>query len=134
MVHALAILLTSSLVVSVPYLVSGRMTPGDGLPRCYYGLIGILPVGAFVAGRRWHNGPVFLLYGAIGMMAFLCEFFEDYGLAWRYESGQSSRAIGYFKLTSAVVLVAVLCNAVGKLATNERSEPVSNGDSDSQAT
>jgi hypothetical protein len=104
-------LIVGFLTLSIP-----RITPPGGLVGFDFLLMCGLPVGAYIAGKRWHNGPVFLLYGALGMLTFVPGYLADGRLGLKFAYGNSTVIGDVVAWTVGVLFVSIVCNLLGKAA------------------
>jgi hypothetical protein len=122
--QSLTILLSWFLVVGFSTLLAPRVTPPGGLVGVDYVLMCSLPFGAFFAGRRWYNGPVFLFYGMLGMLAFVPGFLADGRLGLKYEYGNSTPIDDVIAWTIGTLGVAIICRMTGWAAhESQRTAP-----------
>lgn len=121
MVRSIGKLFVSFLVIGLFTLSIPRVTPPGGLVGFDFLLMCSLPIGAYSAGKHWHNDPVFLLYGAFGTLTFVPGYLADGRLGLRFAHGYSTIAGEFVAWTVGVLCVSMVCNLAGKAA-NEGSQ------------
>ena len=114
MTHSLCRLFVSLFLVGFLTLSIPRVTPPGGLIPFDYLLMCCLPVGAYIAGKHWHNGPAFLIYGTIGMLAFIPGYLANGRLGIRLAYDQWSAVRDVIAWTIAVPAVAIVYNMAGR--------------------
>lgn len=82
-----------------------RMPLGRGLNGLDFLLMAALPIGAYRAGKEWFCGPIFLVYGAVGIFLFLPGYFSDEDLKNKVakEGGVISHFVGWCVGVSIIV-------------------------------
>lgn len=118
MTRSLKTLLVFLLIVGFLTLSAQRITPPGGLNHFDYIVMWGLPIGAYLAGRHWYNGSVFLIYGALGMLMFVPGYLADGRLGLKFIYGQSTVAGDVVAWTAGVLLMSIVCRLLGKLANN----------------
>ena len=111
--------------VGILPMLRPRITPNSGvgpggLELFDYLMVISLPIVAYIAGRRWFNGPLFLIYGALGMYVFVFAFLSDGRLGMGHPREIRSTEGDWAKLSIAVVFSAIICNFMGKMGQKSR--------------
>lgn len=101
------------LAVGFLCLFSSHVYPPGGLQRFDYFLIGSLPFGAYFAGKWWYNGPVFLIYGTLGMLPFILVLLDTRNRVPRYDDNELKQIGDVIVWTAGTLVVAILCRMAG---------------------
>jgi hypothetical protein len=96
-----------------------RVTPPGGVGPFDVIIIVSLPYVAYLAGKRWYNGLVFLVFGLLGTMLFYYRaFLGNNRLYIDYANGSASPAGDLTKWVVGGLIMGIICHGAGSLASD----------------
>ncbi len=103
-------------------------------PMEYFVFVGylsmlLLPYGAYIAGKQWYNGPLFLIYGALGIMTLVPGFLSVNRLGIRYEHDTSTPMSDFIAWTVGSLFMAIVCRCMGKAGKDSHQTATTQEDS-----
>ena len=127
--HALAWLFIVLVIVFLGTSIVPRITPPGGLVAFDFLLMFALPAGAYRAGKEWYCGPIFLMYGAIGMFLFIPGYLSDGRLKFKVatQAAVVSHVVWWCLGVSLVAAASWWAGRIAQSATKHHAESDHNG-------